>query len=119
MVLSGPRWMPGTREEPGWRQRAVGEQAYLIRYGIMGHVGRFRAWPEWDAPLPLERSQVVVIQTDRGIELGEVLIRVDESATPDRSRQEGPAAGPDADADEPGMADRPRVLRLAGPEDLA
>jgi PSP1 C-terminal conserved region len=79
-----------------WRRRAVGEQTYLIQYGVMGHVGRFQALPECKGPLG--RGQVVVIQTDRGIELGEVLVPLDPS---------------------PAGSDRSRVLRLAGPDDLA
>ena len=74
----------------------MGEQTYLIRYGVMGHVGRFPALPECTGPLG--RGQVVVIQTDRGVELGEVLIPLDQSQA---------------------ESDRSRVLRLAGPDDLA
>jgi hypothetical protein len=76
----------------------VGDQAYLIRYGVMGHVSRFRTSPECDRPLG--RGQAVVIQTDRGVELGEVLLPLDGTAT----------APP---------ADQRRVVRPAGPEDLA
>ncbi|MGP0070082.1 MAG: PSP1 C-terminal domain-containing protein [Isosphaeraceae bacterium] len=75
----------------------MGNQAYLIRYGAMGHVSRFRTSPECDHPLG--RGQPVVIQTDRGVELGEVLLPIDESdAVP--------------------TADRQRVVRPARPEDL-
>lgn len=43
---------------------------YLVRYGRMGHVGRFAA----DATAgPLERGQPVVLRTARGTELGVVL----------------------------------------------
>jgi hypothetical protein len=96
--LIGARWegvaipMRGER-----RGRAVGDPAYLIRYGVMGYVGRFRA--AMDCPGPLERGQSVVIQTDRGVELGEVLIPLDEA---------GAAKS----------ADRQRVIRPAGPDDL-
>jgi hypothetical protein len=78
----------------------VAESAYLIRYGVMGYVGRFRASPECDRFGPLRRGRAVVIRTDRGVELGEVLIPLDEAG----------AAGITAD-------DR-RVIRPAGPEDL-
>jgi hypothetical protein len=74
----------------------VGTHEYLIRYGVMGHVGRF--WVSPECRVPLDRGQVVVIQTDRGVELGEVLIGREESPPPN---------------------DQQRVLRLAGPEDLA
>jgi hypothetical protein len=69
----------------------------LIRYGVMAYVGRFWVAPECDSPL--ERGQSVVIQTDRGIELGEVLIPLDGS---------GAAKA----------VDGRRVLRPAGPDDL-
>jgi hypothetical protein len=66
---------------------------FLVRYGVMGHVGRFRSDP--GSGLVLERGQAVVVETDRGTELGEVLV---------------PAAGqPPPD----------RLLRPAGPVDLA
>jgi len=76
----------------------VGEPAYLIRYGVMGHVARFRASPECGDSL--ERGQAVVIQTDRGIELGEVLVLLED-----------PASAP--------PVDQQSVLRPAGLEDLA
>jgi len=76
----------------------VVEQAYLIRYGLMGHVSRFRTSPECDRSLG--RGQAVVIQTERGVELGEVLLPLD-----------GLTLAP--------PVDRQRVVRPAGPEDLA
>lgn len=69
-------------------------QVYLVRYGLMGAVGRFGA-----EGLDLERGQAVVIRTARGTELGEVLV-------PER----------------PGLAssdsDPLPILRAAGPDDL-
>lgn len=50
------------------------EQAYLIRYGVMAHVGRF--WYALGDHTPFERGQLVVIHTERGTELGEVLTRL-------------------------------------------
>lgn len=76
----------------------MGEHGYLIRYGVMGYVSRFRAAPECDRPLG--RGQAVVIQSDRGLELGEVLLPL-----------EGTASAP--------PVDRQRVIRPADPEDLA
>ncbi len=76
----------------------MGEHAYLIRYGVMGHVARFRATRQ--CGVSLGRGQAVVIQTDRGIELGEVLVLLDQ-----------PASAP--------SIDQQSVLRPAGPEDLA
>ncbi len=75
----------------------MGDHAYLIRYGLMAHVSRFRASPECEGAL--SRGQAVVLQTDRGVELGEVLVLL-----------EGTASAPDAD--------RQRVLRPAAAEDL-
>jgi hypothetical protein len=63
----------------------------------MGYVGRFRA--AMDCPGLLGRGQSVVIQTDRGIELGEVLIPLDEAGATK-------------------AVDRQRVIRPAGPDDL-
>jgi len=95
----------------------VGEHTYLIRYGVMSQVGRFTALPECDGRF--ERGQVVVIQSHRGLELGEVLIphaipapaRNDGDDEPDRLVGEDSSGAP--------WVDRPHVLRLAGPEDLA
>jgi hypothetical protein len=79
------------------RVRAVGDPAYLIRYGVMGYVGRFRASP--DCGGPFDRGQAVVIRTDRGVELGEVLIPLDEAGAARASEHQ-------------------RLIRPAGPEDL-
>ncbi|MHB1556162.1 MAG: PSP1 C-terminal domain-containing protein [Isosphaeraceae bacterium] len=49
--------------------------AYLIRYGVMSYVGRFR--PAAECTARLERGQSVVIKTERGVELGEVLLTLD------------------------------------------
>ena len=48
------------------------EPGYLVRYGLMGHVGKFALEPEMD--FVLDRGQAVVICTDRGEEVGEVLV---------------------------------------------
>jgi hypothetical protein len=93
----------------------VGEPTYLIRYGVMGHVGRFRAFPESGAIA--SRGENVVIQSDRGIELGEIMIRLDDAAPPANGDHHNQSA-----AQPPELSyvnDQPRVLRLAGPEDLA
>ena len=55
-------------------------RSYLIRYGVMRHVGRFSALSVGESSL--ERGQLVVIQTDRGVELGEVLIALDGKPDP-------------------------------------
>ncbi len=96
----------------------MGQQSYLIRYGLMSHVGRFSAQPVRDSRL--ERGQLVVLQTDRGVELGEVLIAVD-TQTPDGGH--APATDPSPPGVEnPGHADvvsSQRVLRLASADDLS
>lgn len=53
------------------------DPAYLIRYGVMSYVGRFR--PAAECTTRLERGQSVVIKTERGVELGEVLLALDEA----------------------------------------
>src|SRR4051794_14025986 len=73
------------------------EYAYLVRYGLMHHVGRFLA--ETDA---YDRGQVVVVRSRRGTELGEVLL---------------PLAPPEGAAPHAGVSPA-RVLRAAGPDDL-
>jgi hypothetical protein len=73
------------------------EQSYLIRFGLMGDVGRFTA--EFDTPL--ERGESVVLRSHRGIELGEVL-----HATVPRA----PSGDP------PGQSSQ--VLRLATKDDI-
>ena len=96
----------------------MGEKSYLIRYGVMSHVGRFPALPTCDRSL--ERGQLVVIQTDRGLELGEVLIATDgQSATHGTSAAAGPAR---PDGEDPISSVPPsstHVLRAAGPDDLS
>lgn len=71
------------------------ERSYLVRYGLMSQVGRFRA----DAADDFHRGQRVVVRSHRGTELGEVL--VSESGVIETA---GGAA---------------RVLRTANPDDLA
>lgn len=45
---------------------------YLVRFGIMGTIDRFRA-----SEVDLQRDTPVVVRTSRGVELGQVLIRDD------------------------------------------
>ena len=75
---------------------------YLVRYGLMGHVGRFACDPAAGPWEELIRGRPVVVQTDRGLELGEVLVR--------------PALAWNADrrADEAANS----LIRPAGPADL-
>ena len=91
------------------------EPTYLIRYGVMGRVGQFRGLPGCGGPF--DRGRAVVIQSHRGMELGEVLLRLDDE-TAARGRWDGVEPPADEDAS-PTEADVPHVLRAASSEDLA
>jgi nitrite reductase (NADH) small subunit/3-phenylpropionate/trans-cinnamate dioxygenase ferredoxin subunit len=56
-------------------------QHFLVRFGAMGHVGKFRA-PE---PVGCHRGDRVVVQSSRGLEIGEVLL----TAEPDSALMAG------------------------------
>jgi hypothetical protein len=102
---------------PDRRREAVDEHAYLIRYGVMGHIGRFATLPGCETSL--ERDQLVVIQTHRGIELGEVLVPVGGmSALRENGRAESAARSSVDNSSPSPPTDRPHLLRPAGPEDL-
>jgi hypothetical protein len=92
----------------------VAELTYLIRYGVMGHIGRFRSDPRCGGPF--DRGQAVVIQSHRGIELGEVLLLLDETVALGSWGKLDPGTGEDA---APTEADMPHVLRAASSDDLA
>ena len=100
------------------------DPAYLVRYGLMGHVGRFPLDLGRRLETKIERGQAVVILTDRGVELGEVLVAPGRSSPPRDNAsgsREGEALGSltrAADADLNHDPDRPRLLRLAAPADL-
>jgi hypothetical protein len=93
------------------------EHTYLIRFGIMSQVGRFAASP--DSQAPFERGEFVVIQSHRGLELGEVLIADDRPARDGGSASGTSAAPSGGDNSRDWSLDRPLVLRTAGPKDLA
>ena len=69
MIEIRPRGSPGARGE----ELHVAE-FYLVRHGVMGRVGRF---PALTACPPLERGGLVVVETSRGRELGEVLLALE------------------------------------------
>ena len=93
-------------------------RSYLIRYGVMRHVGRFSALPVRENSL--ERGQFVVIQTDRGVELGEVLIALDGASAPGRNGPDDiPAGISDEKQADSVFIDSSRVLRVAGADDLS
>ena len=58
------------------------DPAYLVRYGLMGHVGRFPLDLSRRIEAKIGRGQTVVILTDRGVELGEVLVAPGRSSPP-------------------------------------
>jgi hypothetical protein len=94
------------------------DRSYLIRYGVMRHVGRFSALPVRESSL--ERGQFVVIQTDRGVELGEVLIALDGRSVPGRDLPGDTTSGPGGEElphDVPVATSR--VLRVAGADDFS
>jgi hypothetical protein len=92
------------------------EQIYLVRYGAMSYVGRFSA--ALDGTAPLERGQTVVIQSERGVELGEVLISLD-AADPARGSGRPEAEGARSDESTHESTNAPAaVLRVANTEDL-
>jgi hypothetical protein len=97
----------------------TGERFYLIRYGTMGHVGRFPAPEHTQTSFP--RGQAVVVQTDRGVELGEVLTGVEvAAASPAHAHAPGPHDETTVDGSPGPQTDvRQRIMRAAGPDDLA
>ncbi len=116
----GPRTAP-TRPRDETMER---DQAYLVRYGLMGHVGRFPLDRGRRLEAQIERGQAVVILTDRGVELGEVLVAPVRSspAREDASEsQEGEAPGSSVragDSERNLDPDGPRLLRPAAAADL-
>jgi hypothetical protein len=81
----------------------------------MGHIARFRASPA--SAGPFHRGQAVVIQSHRGMELGEVLIPIENARLPGSIDGLEPPASHDAGPIE--TVGDPRVLRAAGSADLA
>lgn len=86
---------------------------YLVRYGVMGYVGRFRASAELAGVF--HRGRVVVIRSNRGVELGEVLTACDDPSVPDSISEIEPER---SEFLEHGAAGMPYLCRAAGPEDL-
>ncbi len=73
-------------------------ESLVVRFGQMRHLGEFTGLPDRSHP----RGQRVVVRTDRGTELGEVLCPVTDRAA---KFLENPARG--------------NILRIATPDDLA
>jgi PSP1 C-terminal conserved region len=92
--------------------------SYLIRYGVMRHVGRFSALSVGESSL--ERGQLVVIRTDRGVELGEVLIALDHKSAPARDLPGKTTSGNNGEGRTDSISiDSSRVLRVADADDLS
>ncbi|MDP6546019.1 MAG: regulatory iron-sulfur-containing complex subunit RicT, partial [Phycisphaerae bacterium] len=105
---AGPR---PTRRKPGKPPKGP---SVVIRYGLMGHIGQFRH----NLQPPPARGINVVVRTDRGVELGEVVTVVSDEPdcpyiTPKRLEEHIAANGPDYPFRRDG-----KVLRLANPQDL-
>ncbi|MGC8638702.1 MAG: hypothetical protein ACP5XB_02355 [Isosphaeraceae bacterium] len=86
-----------------WQLATGNWPTYLVRYGLMGHVGRFVSPTGDPSPRGLDRGQAVVVRTDRGLELGEVLLGLGD----DHPGQNGHEC----------MSDQQKIVRLAGPDD--
>ena len=87
---------------------------YLIRYGLMGHIGQFHAPAE--STDVFHRGQKVVIRSNRGVELGEVLSACDD---PGSANLNGKFANRERhDSLESSAAPEPRVYRAARANDL-
>jgi hypothetical protein len=120
------RWHLGPRAGTSWASDETMERdrAYLVRYGLAGHVGRFPFDFERSHQALIERGQSVVVLTDRGLELGEVLVAPDGLFPPPdhAGRPGGPEAAscfvPAADAELSHDPNGPRLLRPAAPADL-
>jgi hypothetical protein len=87
---------------------------YLIRFGLMGHIAQFRAPAEQGDDF--RRGQVVVIRSNRGMELGEVLTTCDDPGLPDSSGKIPTAER--HNSVENGAGGQPNVCRAVGPDDL-
>jgi cell fate regulator YaaT (PSP1 superfamily) len=86
-------------------------QTYVVRYGRMRFLGECKGLPEQDHP----RGQRVVVRSDRGVELGEVLCPASERTArfmPDPPRGEilRPATAEDQDHDARLAVDRQPVF---------
>ena len=96
------------------------EPVTLVRYGLMGHVGPFAGTLPGEPATGPERGRLLVIRTDRGEELGEVLLHLPSASCerkPWRQSRDASAAAPSTlMADD--WADRPRLVRAALSEDL-
>ncbi len=94
------------------------QQTYLVRYGVMGYVGRFCS--SLDCGAPFQRGQFVVVESDRGVELGEVLAMVEASGATARRPRNGGGELHGVDDSQPSPQRPPlAVLRLATADEIA
>jgi hypothetical protein len=87
-AVGGRREAGTVRKEREPRRDFVGEHSYLVRYGLMANVARFHAESDV-SDVALERGDLVVIVTQRGTELGEVLARQDGCDKPRQPNEFG------------------------------
>jgi PSP1 C-terminal conserved region len=93
----------------------VGEHSYLVRYGLMANVARFHAGPDLDDQV-FERDDLVVIVTQRGLEIGEILTRQEGCG---KSQRGGDSSRePFATTNAVGRLEDARIVRRATPDDL-
>jgi len=100
---------PDTPEKPRPPRPTV-----VVRYGAMRSIGEFRH--NFDAPI--RRGTKLVIRSERGVELGEVIVPVCDTCdslhvTGDKLKQFVGSNGPDYPFRRDG-----RILRLANPQDV-
>jgi len=106
-----PTAKPAGKSNAGQRKAA---RAVVVRYGLMGSLGRFRH----NLEVPPKRGDKLVVRTDRGVELGEVVADIaDQTAygriTNDDLAKFLKANGPDYPFKRDG-----RVLRRANKQDV-
>jgi len=108
-VAGGPRQ---NRKGPAGPKAA--RRTVIARYGLMGNIGEFRH----NLDPPPGRDTQVVLRTERGVELGQVVATVGEPGgydrvTPQRLKEFIGTNGPEYPLRRDG-----RVLRLANPQDV-
>ena len=110
-------WGEGSAGDAGSRTKpASDEPLTMARYGKMGYVGLFRH----NLARPPHRGEKVIIRTERGVELGEVISEICENAQPDQlgclSRERFNDLIVNGKQEYP-YSRQNKVLRLASPQD--
>lgn len=89
---------------------------YLVRYGLPGHVGRFGSIER----IACARGEKVLVATDRGLELGEVLVPPQQFDSADERHPAGEVVRKLVEDERPAHADqRVAQLRSAAAQHLA